>query len=93
MKLSEIKEFCSEPLCVISDCGFDSLYLLGKAWEDNRDCISFVGAPQYIEKLLEYDIKGVICTKDVADILAKGYSGGIVISSEPKKTFFEIHIY
>ena len=33
----------------------------------------------------------MICTKDVADILAKGYSGGIVISSEPKKTFFEIH--
>lgn len=91
MKLSDIVKICSDLLEIVSDCDFDSLYLVGKEFEENRKYISFVGSSKYIEDFYKYNISGVICTEEVAEIIKNDYQGGIAVTHNPKKAFFEIH--
>lgn len=91
MKLSEAKHFCNDALNVITDCEFDSLYLMGKEFDTKRNYISFIGQPKYIDSFLNHDICGVICTEEVANLLKNKYTGGISVVEDPKKAFFEIH--
>lgn len=91
MKLSEAKHFCNDALNVITDCEFDSLYLMGKEIDAKRNYISFIGQPKYIDSFLNHDICGVICTEEVANFLKNKYVGGISVAEDPKKAFFEIH--
>ena len=93
MRLSEAENICSDHLDVINDCSFDSLYLVGKKIEKNRSYISFIGSLKYIENFLTYDMCGAICTEEVARVLKDKFRGGIAISENPKKAFFEIHNY
>lgn len=91
--LSEVIDAISRDAIIIRDCQFEELYLVGKPFPDNRKTISFLGASKYIQDFLNYDIKGVLCSEEIAGELKKVYQGGIAIVSEPKTVFFEIHNY
>lgn len=91
MKLSELKEICSGEIEIVNDCEFDSLYLVGKEYETTRQYISFLGNIRYIDDFLRYNMNGVICNNEVFKAIKEFYSGGIAISDNPKKTFFEAH--
>ena len=72
---------------------FEKLYLVGKPYKDGTEYLSFIGGVKYIDDFLKYKISSVICTEEVASILSDRFNGGIAISSDPKKSFFEIHNY
>ena len=91
MKLSEIKNICNEHIEIINDCEFNNLYLVGKDFDSEKDSISFIGSDKYIEDFFAYDIKGAICTEEVARKLKESYRGGIAVCQNPKTVFFEIH--
>lgn len=91
--LSGVISSISREAIIIRDCQFDELYLVGKPFPENRKTISFLGASKYISEFLRYDIKGVLCTKEIADELKHKFTGGIVVVDEPKTVFFEIHNY
>ena len=78
---------------VVKDCTFDQLYLVGKRYPLGKHTISFVADKKYIEDFLKYNISGAICTPEVADALKGIYSGGIVITDDPKTVFWKIHNY
>lgn len=97
MKFSEVDKISSSNTELIRDCYFDNLSLLGKIrknFDTNEKTISYIENEKYIDDFFECDIKGgVICTKEVSMRLKNKYNGGILVSSEPKTTFFEIHNY
>lgn len=92
MKLSEVKQYCSADLEIIKDCEFEYTYLIGKALKKDK-VISFVGSPKFVDGLYEYETEGVICTKDVYEVIKDKYEGGIAIAENAKTAFFEIHNY
>lgn len=93
MKLSEVKQYCTENLEVIRDCEFEYTYLIGKVQKKNAKVISFVGNPKFVDGLYDYETAGVICTQAVYEAIKDNYKGGIAIAENAKTAFFEIHNY
>ena len=92
-KLSEMESILIDSVRVIRDCEYQGFYLVGKPYENKKRYISFITDPKYIERFLEYDIAGVICNAEVAKVLETRYYGGLAISGNPKKAFFQLHNY
>lgn len=93
MRLSKIVEIYEGPVEVIKDCEFDRPYLVGKAYNKELRLVSFVSDKKYINAFLDYDISGLICTKEVYDKIKGRYNGGILLAKNPKTVFFETHNY
>lgn len=92
MKFCDVKDKIKSEMNIVKDCEFERGYLVGKTFDKSVGTISFLGDTKYIDSFMKYDIKGVICTQEVANFLLE-YNGGVAITDDPKTTFFEIHNY
>ena len=91
-----LTDACNNVECsatIIRDCSFDQLYLVGKPFPYGKKTVSYIADTKYIKQFSEYDIDGVICTPEVADALKNEYNGGIVVTSNPRVLFWQIHNY
>lgn len=76
---------------VVSDCEINAL---GLATSDygNKKVLGFIGDRKYMDSILmNKSIIAVICTEEIYgnELIPDNY--GIIVTTEPKETFFEIH--
>ena len=88
---SEEMLVCSGSVRLIQDCFFGKTSLIDKAHEKNRTCITYLTGSAYINSLLSGAFAGVICTPELSEEIENSFDGGILVSEEPRTTFFEIY--
>lgn len=76
---------------IVRDGEFDCVYLSGRNCNKEKDNISFVNSEKYVEAAIKDDVNCLICRPEIVDYVTSEFQGGICVSSEPKKTLFEIH--
>ncbi len=89
--LSEEMPVCGENVHLIRDCFFCKTSLVDKEHEKNRSCITYLTGSPYLESLLNGEFAGVICTPELLEAVRDSFEGGILVSDNPRTTFFEIH--
>ena len=82
---------CSGNVKLIRDCRFSNTALVDKDHEQDRSCITYLTGSEYIESLLNGEFAGVICTPELSESVQDSFDGGIIISEQPRTSFFEIH--
>lgn len=91
-RLQEACSLIDAPINVLKDCYFDSLYLVGKPYPAEELTLSYLTGRSFVDAFLSYDISGVICTDEIAEVLKeRGYEGGVAVTDKPKVAFFSIH--
>jgi len=76
---------------IIRDCEFDRFYLLGKVKPERKKVITFIESEKYIDEVLQGEIEAVVCTKSIEEAITEQFNGGILISDNPRITFFELY--
>lgn len=85
MKLSKIKN-----KKILKDCEFDWLGLTAETYE-NKKVLTFLSDIKYLDEVKKNKtITGIITTQKIANNLLKS-NYGLLISENPRKTFFELH--
>lgn len=82
---------CRGNIRLIRDCCFGRTALIDKEHEQNRICITYLTGNAYIESLLNGEFAGVVCTTELAETVKDAFDGGILVSEDPRTSFFEIH--
>lgn len=90
-RLSEEMPVCGKNVRLIRDCFFSKTVLVDKEHERDRTCITYLTGSSYTESLLSGEFAGVICTPKLLEAIKDSFDGGILVSEDPRTSFFEIH--
>lgn len=94
MRISEMCGICEEKTVMVREGTFETVRLVGKdKYPEGKPAIAFVGSPLFVDGFLEENDECVVCTEEVKDAIIDRYDGGIAVSGDPAKSFFEIHNY
>ena len=94
MRLSEMCNHCNEKTTLVREGTFETVRLVGKdKYPEGKPAIAFVGSPLFVDAFLEENDECVVCTEEVKDAIIDRYDGGIAVSENPMKSFFEMHKY
>lgn len=93
MKLSEIHNITNEKVTLYREGEFFTVKLIGIEKNIPQKAITYIESIDYLDKFLNENVECVICLNELANILMGKYNGGIITSSNPKTSFFEIHNY
>ena len=90
MKLSTLAEKI-ENIKIIKDCDISVLGMATSKY-DGKQVLSFLENEKYIESIFNNsDIVAIICTEKIYNKIKENMEYGILLSSNPKLSFFEIH--
>lgn len=93
MNKMDLKELCrlNSECILVSNAEFDTLGMITSKFPGKR-VLSYVASDKYIEDLLNNkNIVAIICTQEMYDKNPDFINYGIILSENPKKTFFDIH--
>ncbi|MDO4960694.1 MAG: DapH/DapD/GlmU-related protein [Eubacteriales bacterium] len=76
---------------LVRDCTFEATVLLKKSKEENVSYITYLTDSNYADALLTGGYVGVVCTPELLSDVREQFDGGIIVSEDPRSTFFEIH--
>lgn len=94
MKISEVCNICKDTTVTLFREGeFETICLVGIEQKIQGPAISFLGSIKFVDGFMEERPACVICTKEIAESIESDYDGGIVISDNPRTSFFEVHNY
>ena len=88
---SESMPVCSGNISLIRDRIFTKTALVDREHDHDCSCITYLTGSAYLESLLSGGFAGVICTPDLLEAVEASFDGGILVSEDPRTTFFEIH--
>ena len=93
MNEMKLKSLCHDKSdwILVKDNGFD---LLGMATSrfPGRKVLSFIANEKYVDSILcNENIVAIVCTQELYEKYSELKDYGVVLSNDPKKTFFEIH--
>ena len=91
MHLSEVTKIVSDETRLVADGFFESCALLGRHSDKEKTRIAFVLKKEYVEVVVNDGIDCIICGEKVLDAIPVGYEGGVLVSKDPRMSFFEIH--
>ena len=90
-RFSEELPVCSGNVRLIRDCRFMKTALVDKEHDQDFSCITYLTGGAYIESFLSGGFAGVICAPELLEAVENSFGGGIIVSENPRTTFFEIH--
>ena len=82
---------CGENIRLIRDRLFTKTALVDREHDHDLSCITYLTGSAYLESFLSGGFAGVICTPDLLEAVETSFDGGILVSEDPRTTFFEIH--
>ena len=82
---------CSENVSLIRDCFFRKTALADREHDKDKSCITYLTDSAYLESILSGCFAGVVCTPELLESVKASFDGGILVSEDPRTSFFEIH--
>ncbi|MDR2610700.1 MAG: hypothetical protein LBC58_04515 [Clostridiales Family XIII bacterium] len=76
------------------DGEFDALGAVTRPFEKNEQGLVYLEDRNYMDSFFKnQNVSAVVCTNEIADVIRDKFNGGLLITSEPRNLFFEVHNY